>query len=46
MEKMITTFGFVMLCLFFFLGLLTTNAWLWGCIPSLAIMLFGMWFEE
>ena len=46
MEKMVITFGFIMFCLFFFIGFLTVNTWLWGCVPSLAIMLFGKWFEE
>ena len=46
MEKMVITFGFVLFCLFFFLGLLTVNIWLWGCLPSSLIMLFGVWFEE
>lgn len=46
MEKMVSGFGFVMFCLFFFVGFVVGNVWFWGCVPSLAIMLFGAWFEE
>lgn len=46
MEKMVMGFGFVMFCLFFLAGILTVNTALWGCVPSLAIMLFGWWFME
>ena len=46
MEKNVMTFGFILFVFFFFVGACTTNAFLWGCIPSLAIMLFGWFFSE
>ena len=46
MEKAVAGFGFIMFCFFFFVGFCTVNTWLWGCIPSLIVMLFGWWFWE
>jgi hypothetical protein len=46
MEKATVGFGFVMFCLFFLIGFATYTDWLWGCIPSLAIIFFGWFFWE
>jgi hypothetical protein len=46
MEKMVMGFGFVMFCVCFLVGFLTMNCVLWGCLPSLVLVLVGWWFSE
>ena len=46
MEKNVMTLGFVLMVFFFFVACFTTNAILWGCVPSAIIMLFGWFFWD